>query len=31
MVIVTENGRRTEKPLGVVTPWDLIEIDYTVD
>ena len=31
MAIVTENGRRTEKPLGVVTPWDLIEIDYTVD
>lgn len=31
MAIVTENGRRTENPLGVVTPWDLIEIDYTVD
>lgn len=31
MAIVTENGQRTEKPLGVVTPWDLIEIDYTVD
>ncbi|MGJ7913025.1 CBS domain-containing protein [Neobacillus sp. LXY-1] len=30
-VIITENGNADEKPLGIVTPWDLIEIDYTVD
>lgn len=30
-VIITENGRSDEKPLGIITPWDLIEIDYTVD
>lgn len=24
-VIVTQNGRRTETPLGIVTPWDLLE------
>lgn len=30
-VIITENGRPEEKPLGIVTPWDLIEIDYTVE
>lgn len=29
MAIITENGKRNETPLGVVTPWDLIEIDYT--
>lgn len=26
-VIVTETGRPTEKPLGIVTPWDLIGLD----
>ncbi|MBM7606355.1 putative transcriptional regulator [Metabacillus crassostreae] len=26
-VIVTENGSRNERPLGIITPWDLIEID----
>lgn len=31
MVIITENGLRNEKPLGIVTAWDLIEIDYTTD
>ncbi|MFC4557769.1 CBS domain-containing protein [Virgibacillus kekensis] len=30
-VIITENGRQDEKPLGIVTPWDLIEIDYKLD
>ncbi|WP_066321776.1 CBS domain-containing protein [Bacillus sp. FJAT-29814] len=30
-VIITENGRSDERPLGIITPWDLIEIDYTVD
>ncbi|GHH99344.1 CBS domain-containing protein [Neobacillus kokaensis] len=30
-VIITENGSPEEKPLGVVTPWDLIEIDYTIE
>jgi len=27
-VVITENGKRNKKPLGVITPWDLIEIDY---
>ncbi|MCU9615095.1 CBS domain-containing protein [Caldibacillus lycopersici] len=31
MAVVTENGKRTEMPLGIVTAWDLIEIDYTAD
>lgn len=31
VVIITENGDRSETPLGMVTAWDLIEIDYTVD
>jgi predicted transcriptional regulator len=31
VVIITENGKNTETPLGIVTAWDLIEIDYTVD
>ncbi|WP_226670861.1 CBS domain-containing protein [Metabacillus litoralis] len=26
-VIVTENGSSNERPLGIITPWDLIEID----
>ena len=26
-VIITENGKTAEKPLGIVTPWDLVEID----
>lgn len=30
-VIITENGNKNETPLGIITPWDLIEIDYTVD
>jgi predicted nucleotidyltransferase len=30
-VIITENGKKDETPLGIITPWDLIEIDYTVD
>jgi hypothetical protein len=24
-LIVTENGKATEKPLGIVTPWDLLD------
>lgn len=31
VVIITENGRWDESPLGMVTAWDLIEIDYTID
>lgn len=31
VVIITENGNGDETPLGMVTAWDLIEIDYTVD
>ena len=31
VVIITENGKCDESPLGMVTAWDLIEIDYTVD
>jgi hypothetical protein len=30
-VIITENGRSNEAPLGIITAWDLIEIDYTID
>lgn len=30
-VIITENGGKNEKPLGLITAWDLIEIDYTAD
>jgi predicted transcriptional regulator len=30
-VIITENGRSNEAPLGIITAWDLIEIDYTVE
>lgn len=30
-VIITENGKSEEAPLGFITAWDLIEIDYTVD
>ncbi|MEK5444573.1 CBS domain-containing protein [Fredinandcohnia sp. FSL W7-1320] len=30
-VIITENGKNDEIPLGLVTAWDLIEIDYTID
>jgi predicted transcriptional regulator len=30
-VIITENGNSNEAPLGIITAWDLIEIDYTVD
>ncbi|MFB3164777.1 CBS domain-containing protein [Neobacillus sp. 179-J 1A1 HS] len=30
-VIITENGKKDEAPLGIITPWDLIEIDYTID
>ncbi|MGR3765871.1 CBS domain-containing protein [Rossellomorea sp. NS-SX7] len=30
-IILTENGRKNEEPLGIVTAWDLIEIDYTAD
>lgn len=30
-VIITENGEADEVPLGIVTAWDLIEIDYTVE
>lgn len=26
-VIITENGKMDEKPLGIITSWDLIEID----
>ena len=30
-VIVNENGEENQWPIGLITPWDLIEIDYTVD
>lgn len=31
LVIITENGMEDEKPLGVITSWDLIEIEYTLN
>lgn len=30
-IIITENGKQNESPLGLITAWDLIEIDYTID
>lgn len=30
-VLITENGKANESPLGLITAWDLIEIDYTID
>ncbi|PLS02338.1 CBS domain-containing protein [Neobacillus cucumis] len=30
-VIITENGKCNETPIGLITAWDLIEIDYTAD
>lgn len=27
-VIITENGSNKESPLGIITAWDLIELDY---
>lgn len=30
-MIITENGGKDEKPLGLITAWDLIQIDYTID
>ncbi|MEH7383325.1 CBS domain-containing protein [Bacillus sp. JJ1533] len=30
-VIITDNGQIDEKPLGIITSWDLIEIDYIVN
>jgi hypothetical protein len=31
VVILTENGLKDEKPLGIIIAWDLIEIDYMAD
>ncbi|WP_160725940.1 CBS domain-containing protein [Bacillus sp. USDA818B3_A] len=30
-IIITENGKMDEVPLGIITAWDLIQIDYTID
>lgn len=30
-VIINENGEKNQWPIGLITPWDLIEIDYTMD
>ena len=30
-IMITEHGYASEQPLGLITPWDLIEIDYTTD
>ncbi|ULT55138.1 CBS domain-containing protein [Neobacillus drentensis] len=30
-VIITENGKIDEAPIGIITAWDLIQIDYTID
>lgn len=30
-VIITENGKTDEKPLGIITSWDTIKIDYLVN
>lgn len=26
-VLITENGKASERPIGIITPWDLVEID----
>lgn len=26
-VLITENGKSAERPIGIITPWDLVEID----
>lgn len=31
VVLITENGSMDEAPLGIISSWDLIEIDYTID
>jgi len=30
-LVITQNGQKTEKPLGIVTPWDLTEIYREVE
>ncbi|MGG3466795.1 CBS domain-containing protein [Neobacillus pocheonensis] len=30
-ILITENGNAEEKPLGIITAWDLIEIDYSTE
>lgn len=30
-ILITENGHAEEKPLGIITAWDLIDIDYTTE
>jgi predicted transcriptional regulator len=27
-IIITENGSNSERPLGIITAWDLIQLDY---
>lgn len=29
-VIITQAGKRTQKPIGIVTSWDLVQIDQTI-
>lgn len=28
-ILITEHGKRTQKPIGIVTSWDLVQIDNT--
>ncbi|WP_461673335.1 CBS domain-containing protein [Priestia megaterium] len=28
-VLITQNGSKTQKPIGIVTSWDLVQIDHT--
>ncbi|MFE4525731.1 CBS domain-containing protein [Cytobacillus firmus] len=28
-ILITEHGSRTQKPIGIVTSWDLVRIDHT--
>jgi predicted transcriptional regulator len=30
-LLITETGKPDEKPLGMITAWDLIEIDYNIE
>lgn len=31
VVLITENGKKDETPLGIISSWNLIEIDYNIE
>lgn len=28
-ILITQNGLQSQKPIGIVTSWDLVRIDHT--